>query len=59
MAQQTELVEIDDKIQTMKKAALELQSMADEFPALSRNVSRILSSIKMLEINISDILDLQ
>ena len=59
MTQQTELVEIDDKIQTMKKAALELQSMADDFPALSRNVSRILSSIKMLEMNVSDILDLQ
>lgn len=59
MTQQTQLVEIDDKIQTMKKAALELQGMADDFPALSRNVSRILSSIKMLELNVSDILDLQ
>ena len=38
-----------------KKAA---ESMADEFPALSRNLSRILSSLKMLELNISDILDL-
>jgi len=59
MTQQTELVEIDEKIKTMKKAALELQGMADDFPALSRNVARILSSIKMLELNVSDILDLQ
>ncbi len=58
MIQQNELVEMDAKIQTMKKTALELESMADDFPALSRNLSRILSSLKMLELNISDILEL-
>lgn len=58
MTQQHELVEMDAKIQIMKKAALELESMADDFPALSRNLVRILSSIKMLELNLSDILDL-
>ncbi len=56
---QNELIEMDAKIQTMKKAAFELEDMADQFPALSRNLSRVLSSIKMLELNISDILDLQ
>jgi hypothetical protein len=59
MTQQTELVEINDKIQIMKKVALELQTMTDQFPAVSRNLSRILSSIKMLELNVFDILDLQ
>ena len=59
MTQKTELVEMDDRIQIMKKAALELQKMANEFPTVSRNVSRVLSSIKMLEMNISDILDLK
>ena len=49
---------MDAKIQTMKKAALDLESMASDFPALSRNLARVLSSIKMLELNISDILDL-
>ncbi len=49
---------MDAKIQTMKKAALELESMADDFPALSRNLARVLSSLKMLELNITDILDL-
>ncbi len=58
MTQQNELVEMDAKIQTMKKVALELEGMADDFPALSRNLSRVLSSLKMLELNISDILDL-
>jgi hypothetical protein len=35
MTQQSELVEMDAKIQIMKKAALELESMANDFPALS------------------------
>ena len=40
----------------MKKSAEELRAMGDEFPALARNVSRILASIKMLEINVSDVI---
>jgi hypothetical protein len=32
--------------------------MAESFPALYRNSSRILASIKMLELNISDITNL-
>jgi hypothetical protein len=59
MTKQTDLAEMDNKIQTMKKAALDLKGMADQFPAVSRNVSRVLSSIKMLELNVSDILDLK
>lgn len=57
MDQQIDLMEIDSKIQVMKKNAEELNRMADEFPALARNTDRILASIKMLEINISDIVD--
>ena len=59
MTQQHELVEMDAKIQIMKKAALELESMTGDFPALSRNLVRILSSIKMLELNLSDVIDIQ
>lgn len=57
MDQQIDLIEIDSKIQVMKKNAEDLNRMADEFPALARNTDRILASIKMLEINISDIVD--
>ena len=49
-----ELPEIAKKIQAMKETAEELNRMAEEFPALARNTVRILASIKMLEINISD-----
>ncbi|MEJ2726051.1 MAG: hypothetical protein P8175_15705 [Deltaproteobacteria bacterium] len=58
MADKIDLKEIDTKIQFMKKTAEELKQIAESFPALYRNSSRILASIKMLELNISDIKDL-
>ena len=50
------LTEIDTRIQLIKKTAEELRGMADEFPALARNTARILASLKMLELNVSDLL---
>jgi len=47
---------IDRKIQRMKQDALDLKEMADSFPAVYRNTSRILASIKMLEMNVSDLI---
>jgi hypothetical protein len=35
------------------------KEMGETFPALARNAVRILTSIKMLEINISDLIDLK
>ena len=58
MENQVDLKKIDEKVQTMKKTAMELRDQADRFPALSRNLARILASLKMLELNISDIADL-
>ena len=45
---------INARIQVIKKAAEELKQLGHNFPAVSRNAHRILASIKMLEINISD-----
>ena len=50
--------EIDAKIQLMKKTAEELNRMGGNFPALARNTVRILASVKMLEINVSDLVEL-
>jgi hypothetical protein len=50
-----DLKEIDGKIQSIKKTAEELKQMGEDFPALYRNISRVLASIKMLELNISDV----
>jgi hypothetical protein len=55
MAKKIDLKELDSKIQSMKKTAEELQQMGEDFPALYRNISRVLASIKMLELNISDV----
>jgi hypothetical protein len=55
MAKKANLKEIDSKIQSMKKTAEELKQLGEDFPALYRNISRVLASIKMLELNISDV----
>ncbi len=53
-----EIRKIDTKIKTIKKAAEELKEMSAEIPAVDRNTARILASVKMLEINISDVKEL-
>ena len=58
MDNQINLNEIHDKIQLMKKTAQELNNIGDDFPAIARNTARILASVKMLEINISDLVEL-
>lgn len=58
MASQIDLQKLDEQIQNLKQAAQALNQMSDEFPAIKRNTARVLSSIKMMEINVSDIIDL-
>jgi hypothetical protein len=58
MMTQHDLKEMDDKIQVMKQAAEELNRIGENFPALTRNTVRILASVKMLEINVSDLVEL-
>ena len=53
-----ELKKINTRIKTIKKAAQELKDFPGSIPAVERNAARILASTKMLEINISDFLDL-
>ncbi len=56
---QFDLNEINSKIQMMKRTAEELARAGEDFPAIARNIVRISAGIKMLEINISDILELE
>ena len=42
----------------LKKTAEELNRIGEDFPAIARNTIRILASVKMLEINISDLIEL-
>ena len=58
MSQQIDLHEINEKIQLIKKTAEELNHIGENIPAIARNTVRILASVKMLEINISDLVEL-
>lgn len=53
------LRQMDARIKKIKRAAQELKDLSSGIQAVDRNASRILASTKMLEINISDILDLK
>jgi hypothetical protein len=56
---QFDLNEIDAKIKVMKITAEELARAGENFPAIARNIVRISAGIKMLEINISDLVELE
>jgi hypothetical protein len=49
---------LDEIIQRMRHDAEELKEKAGGIQALERNLDRILASIKMLELNVSDVQDL-
>lgn len=51
--------QIHEKIQTLKAAAEELAAAGEDLPAVVRNSARILASVKMLELGISDLFDLE
>jgi hypothetical protein len=55
MGQEYDIKGMAEKIQAIKKAATELKHISSGIQAVDRNVDRILASVKMLEINISDI----
>jgi hypothetical protein len=47
------------KIATIRRAAAELRALAGTgFPAVERNADRILASVKMLELNVTDVIEL-
>lgn len=54
-----DMKDMNAKIVAIGKIATELNQMADEFPAIAKNTARILSSVKMLEINVCDLVDLE
>ena len=56
---QREIRKIDTRIKAIKKAAQELKELSGGIQAVDRNADRVLASVKMLEINISDLLELK
>jgi len=59
MTVQPDIEKLDEQIQRLKQAALALSEMGDQFPAVKRNTARILVSIKIMEINVSDVVRLK
>lgn len=55
MIEEYKIKDMAEKIQILKQTATELKRISRGIQAVDRNVDRILASIKMLEINISDV----
>ena len=45
-------------IRSARRAVEELKRLGEDFPAVARNAERMLASLKMLEINVSDVMEL-
>jgi hypothetical protein len=58
LAEEYKLEEMAEKIQLLKQTATGLKGISGGIQAVDRNVDRILASIKMLEISISDLVNL-
>ena len=58
MNREIDLKAIHSRIREIKSAAEKLGVLGGNFPALERNTARILASLNMLELNISDLIDL-
>ena len=52
------IVQMSAKVQRIKQTAVELQQLSSGIQAIDKNADRILASVKMLEINISDIVSI-
>ena len=55
MAQEYDIKGMVEKIRALRKNAEELKKISGGIQAVDRNVDRILASVKMLEISISDV----
>ncbi len=55
MIEKTSLDDMAESIQNMRKIAESLKIAGTGIQSIERNVTRILSSIRLLEINVSDI----
>ncbi|RTZ95794.1 MAG: hypothetical protein DSY90_12285 [Deltaproteobacteria bacterium] len=47
-----------DYIGQLRETAEALQKMGKDLPAVDKNISRLLASVKMLELNINDLVEL-
>jgi len=55
MKQRPNLEKIASKVENLHRLANELYDESEDFPAVNRNVKRILASVQMLKINLEPI----
>lgn len=58
MVKEYKIGDMAEKIKVLKQTATELKRISGGIQAVDRNVDRILASVRMLEINISDLVDI-
>lgn len=56
--QEYDLEGMAEKVRALRKTATELKEMCGGIQAVERNVDRILSSVRMLEISVVEIIDI-
>ena len=59
MNQDIDLNSIHARIRTIETTARELEEFGQNFPAVQKNVTRILACVKMLALNVSDLVGLE
>ena len=57
MYEQKKIIILNEKIKKIKELFYELEIDSGSFPALNRNTKRALASLKMIEFNISDLIE--
>ncbi len=57
MYDQKKIIILNEKIKKIKELFYELVIDSGSFPALNRNTKRALASLKMIELNISDLIE--
>ncbi len=58
MTEEKQLKEMAEKIRLLRKTATELKQMSGGIQTIDRNLDRILANIKMLELNVCDIAEI-
>ncbi|MFC1942013.1 hypothetical protein ACFLWU_02210 [Chloroflexota bacterium] len=58
MTQEYDIKGMTEKIRALKRNAMELKEISGGIQAVDRNADRILTNVKMLEINIADVADI-
>ena len=58
MSEQYDIKTMAEKITALRQNAEELKKLSHGMPSVDRNAERILAHVKMLEININDVVDI-